>query len=260
MTKTMKPADQVRHEVSRLIEVEPMEMDVNLINNTLYFIQATQKTYTYDLETKILEEGTSVGTESSTNVCCLTPDEKNKIAKENMTLIHYVLKGLNNTGIDYDELESVAYVGFAKALDTFDKLKGVRFATYAVNCITNEVFFFLRKEKKHLLFDVSLQKEYNNDSKGKAVTLEETLEDVNFSKKGIDGNLIHEENANSLLRAISRLDETEQYIMLHRYGINKNEEKTQKQLAEELNMSQANISKIQKTCLKKLKLFLHKEM
>ena len=76
----------------------------------------------------------------------LTMEEKNKIAEENLPLIHYVLKSLNNTGISYDELFSVGMVGYAKALDSYDKSRDVKFSTYAINCIKNEVLFFLEKK------------------------------------------------------------------------------------------------------------------
>lgn len=251
--------EKVGAEVASLINENVK--DINLINNTLYFIQTENTTYTYDWESKILEESLlDLKDDNSTVICKLTNDEKAKIAEENMALIHYVLKGIVNSGIDYDELESVGYLGLAKALDSFDKMKGFRFATYAINCITNEVLFFLRKEKKHIVYDVSLQKELMCDKKGNSLTLEDTLEDTNFEKKGIDGNILDEERKTMLLDAICKLNDEEQYIMLYRFGLDGRKKKTQKIIAQDLNMSQANISKIQKSCLRDLKLILQKDM
>lgn len=234
--------------------------EINHINGNLYFIKTKEYTYTYDFEEKILEKS-EINDENNGNdnqSCMFTPEEKNKIAEDNLKLIHYVLKSFSNTGIDYEELESIGYLGFAKALNSFDKMKGIRFSTYAINCIFNEILFFLRKEKKHMN-NYSLNKELQTDTKGNVITLEETIEDTKFSEIGIDYNLIKEEEKESLLKAIKKLNEDEQYIMLYRYGVGGYKPKTQKQLAEELKMSQANISKIQRNCLKKLRFLLQKE-
>lgn len=232
--------------------------EINQINRNLYFIQTENAIYTYDFEEKTLEAETNMDEEADTVTCMLTPEEQEKIANENYNLIHYVLKGFQNTGISYDELESVGNLGFAKALASFNKMKGIRFSTYAINCIKNEVLFFLRKEKKHLN-TVSFSKELLNDGKGNSFTLEETLEDTKFSELGIDYDLLEEERKSSLLKAIKQLNKDEQYIMSYRYGICGLKAKTQKELAMEMQMSQANVSKIQRNCLKKLKFIMQKE-
>ena len=103
-----------------------------------------------------------------------------------------------------------------------------------------------------------MNKELQKDSKGNTLTLEDTIEDVNFANKGIDFNIMQEEEKQMLLQAISKLDEDEQYIILYRYGIDGRKPKTQNELAKELNMSQANISKLQRNCLKRLKFLLNK--
>lgn len=234
--------------------------EINHINGNLYFIKTENATYTYDSEEKVLEKSDIIEEtdENEAPSCMFTVEEKNKIAEENLKLIHYVLKSFSNTGIDYDELESIGYLGFAKALNSFDKMKGIRFSTYAINCIVNEILFFLRKEKKHIN-NYSLNKELQVDNKGNVLTLEDTIEDTKFSEIGIDYNIMKEEEKQILLKAIKKLDDDEQYIMLYRYGVGGYKAKTQKQLAEELKMSQANISKIQRSCLRKLRFILQKE-
>lgn len=235
---------------------------INFINNSLYFVKTKESAFTYDVDTDNLEESFNLQSdnEEDDEIFKFTEEEKNKVAEENLALVHYVLKGFSNTGIDYDELEGAGNLGFAKALNSFNKNKGIRFATYAINCITNEILFFLRKEKKHIINTVSMQKELNFDNKGNPLTIEDTLEDEEFSRKGIEYNLFQEENKKMILRVIQKLNDEEQYIILHRYGINGTKEKTQKQLADELNMSQANISKLQRICIKKLKFLIQKEM
>lgn len=249
-------AEKIEKELNAL-GIEGIQ-EINQINNNLYFVKTEETVYTYDFEEKTLEMGTVSEEENVQPSCMLTPEEKEKIAEENIKLIHYVLKGFLSTGISYDELESVGDLGFTKALASFDKMKGIRFSTYAINCISNEILFFLRKEKKHLN-TVSFNKELLNDNKGNTFTLEDTLEDAKFAEYGVDFNILEEERKNALLKAIKKLNEDEQYIMKYRYGICGCKAKTQRELADELKMSQANISKIQRTCLRKLKFFMQKE-
>lgn len=265
-----RQGDSIQREGNFMKVTEQIELDlkakgvediqeINQINGSLYFIQTKDSIYTYDLDEKTLEAGNTTENETDSATCMLTHEEQEKIANENYKLIHYVLKSFQNTGISYDELESVGDLGFSKALASFDKMKGIRFSTYAINCIKNEVLFFLRKEKKHLNV-VSFNKELLSDGKGNTFTLEDTLEDTKFSEYGIDHDLLEEEQKSALLRAIKQLNSDEQYIMSYRYGICGLKAKTQKELATEMKMSQANVSKIQRNCLKKLKFIMQKEV
>lgn len=190
----------------------------------------------------------------------LTMEEKNKIAEENLPLIHYVLKSLNNTGVMYDELFSVGMVGYAKALDSYDKSREVKFSTYAINCIKNEVLFFLRKENKHNQNTTSLNKILSIDKNGNNLELEEIMADDKMGDKGLEDIILEEENKQVLLKAMEYLKEEERFILIYRFGLDRGIIKTQKEIADTINMSQANVSKIQKNCLHKLKLILRKEM
>lgn len=190
----------------------------------------------------------------------LTMEEKNKIAEENLPLIHYVLKSLNNTGISYDELFSVGMVGYAKALDSYDKSRDVKFSTYAINCIKNEVLFFLRKENKHSMNTTSLNKILSVDKNGNDLQLEEIMADEKMGEKGLEDMILEDENRKILFKAMEHLKEEERFILIYRFGLDRGIIKTQKEIADTINMSQANVSKIQKNCLQKLKLILRKEM
>lgn len=190
----------------------------------------------------------------------LSMEEKNKIAEENLPLIHYVLKSLNNTGVMYDELFSVGMVGYAKALDSYDKSREVKFSTYAINCIKNEVLFFLRKENKHNQNTTSLNKILSIDKNGNNLELEEIMADDKMGDKGLEDIILEEENKQVLLKAMEYLKEEERFILIYRFGLDRGIVKTQKEIADTINMSQANVSKIQKNCLHKLKLILRKEM
>lgn len=189
-----------------------------------------------------------------------TAEEKEKVAEENMALIHYVLKKLNIAGIPYDELFSAGQMGYAKAIANYDKSRAVKFSTYAINCIRNEILFFVRKEKKHIDNDVSLNKILSTDKDGNNLQLEEIVADERLGTRSLEDIILSQENRSMLLNALQYLKEDEQFIIIYRYGLDRGIVLTQKEIANKVGMSQANVSKIQKNCLQKLKLILRKEM
>lgn len=243
--------------LSKVFEVLNLKIDeidkIESIDDTTYMIYINGvKLYEYNIITDEIKKYT--GTVKLKQK--LTTEEKNKIAEENLPLIHYVLKGLNNTRVDYDELFSVGIVGYAKALDSYDKSREVKFSTYAINCIKNEVLFFLRKENKHNANTTSLNKILSVDKNGNNLELEEIMSDGNIGEKGLEDIILEDENREILLRAMEHLKEKERYILIHRFGLDRGIVMTQKEIAEVINMSQANVSKIEKTGLHKLKLIL----
>lgn len=190
----------------------------------------------------------------------LTEREKEITAEENMALVHYVIKKLYNTQLDYEELFSIAIIGYAKALNCYDKSKNVKFSTYAINCIRNEIFYVLRKEKKHFSNSISLETVLSTDKNGNSLTLEDTLSEHEMNVKSLEDIILEGENREMLLRALEYLKEDEKFILTYRFGLDRGIVYTQKQIADKVNMSQANVSKIQKSSLNKLKLILKKEM
>lgn len=186
----------------------------------------------------------------------LTEEEKNQIAEENLALIHYVIKGFNKTGIPYDELVSVAMVGYAKALSSYDKSRAVKFSTYAINCIKNEILFFLRKENKHNRNTLSLNKVLSTDKHGNQLDLEDIMHESISGFKTLEELILEEENRKIIINALKYLKEEERFILIYRFGLDNGIVKTQKDIAEIIDMSQANVSKIQKNALTKLRLIL----
>lgn len=189
----------------------------------------------------------------------LTQKEKERMAEENMQLIHYVANMFRNTRIDYDELYGAAMFGFTKALNTFDKDNGAKFSTYAVNCMKNEIRFFLRKERRQSENSVSYNLVLSTDKNGNDFELYDILANESIDAQELSEQVIRKENEVAVRKALSRLSPVERYIIRHRYGLDGAEIKTQKQIANEINMSQANVSKIQKNCLKKLEEYLIEE-
>jgi RNA polymerase sporulation-specific sigma factor len=180
----------------------------------------------------------------------LTSEEKDVMSRENMGLLHYVAQSFSNVNLPHDELVSIGSVGYTKALNTYDSEKGAKFSTYATNCIKNEILYFLRKEKKHMLNDISTNYALHTDNKGKDFLLEDTLSVDNGNY--VEDYIMFKEDVNLLMEAIDELPEREQFIIKNRYGLLGGQPLTQYQLAKRLRMSQANISKIEQGIMKKL--------
>lgn len=178
--------------------------------------------------------------------------EKEKMAEENMLLVYYVVKMFQSSGIPHDELTSIAMVGYAKALNKFDTDRDVKFSTYAINCIKNEILFFLRKEKRHMKNNISLNTILSLDKNGNDLQLEEIISNSNSEEKSLEEMVIDEDNKEFLNMALEQLSPKEQYIVTYRYGLDRGIIKTQKEIADTIGMSQANVSKIQKMALNKI--------
>lgn len=186
----------------------------------------------------------------------LTEEEKNQIAEENYSLVFYVVKMFQNSRIPYDELASIAIVGYAKALNAFDKDRGVKFSTYSINCIRNEILFFLRKEKGHMNNNVSMNLVLSMDKNGNNLSLEDTVSEQDGDKTSLEEDVLVADDVKFLRYALEHLNPKEQYIITYRYGLDRGIIKTQKDIANHIGMSQANVSKMEKNILDKVKKIL----
>ena len=169
------------------------------------------------------------------------------------------MKSLYPSQVDYEELYDVGITGYAKALVSYNKGNGAKFSTYAYNCIRNEILFFLRKEGKHINNNISLNSILSVDKNGNNLQLEDIVSDEE-KDTGLEDKILEDEQRTILLKAIDELSEKEKKIIIYRFGLDRGIKKTQKELAEETNMSQANVSKIQEKAIKKLKVILKKYM
>ena len=187
----------------------------------------------------------------------LTEKEKNEYAEKHNGLIYGVVKPfLKNKpygkSVDFDEYVSIALVGFSKALNTYNKSRHVKFSTYATKCMINEILYYLRKEKNRLENDVSIDAPTPYGKDGEGLSLKDKIPDKKCGAS-IDLKLLNDEKIEELKKMISTLSEKETYIVVYRFGLNNHEIKTQKKIAEEIGMSQANISKMEKNIAKKMK-------
>lgn len=189
----------------------------------------------------------------------LTEEEKNTIAEENLLLVYYVVKMFQNSGVPYDELVSIAMVGYAKALNAYDTERETKFSTYSINCMRNEILFFLRKEKGHMQNNISMNTILSMDKNGNNLSLEDTVSNKNSNEASLEHDVLVSDEIRFLRMGLEHLTEKEKYIITYRYGLDRGIVKTQKEIANHIGMSQANVSKMEKNILEKVKKILSEE-
>lgn len=183
----------------------------------------------------------------------LTDKEKDMLVRNNEKLVHFVAKKFQNTRIEHAELVDIANLGLTKALNGYRKGRGVKFSTYAHNCMYNEILFFLRKEKKHRENTVSMNNPVATDKDGHVFEEESRISaSVTEGKRSLEEDAEVHAAVECLNEIISELSPTEQFIIKSRFGLGGTEVKTQKEIADKVKMSQANISKLEKTIITKI--------
>lgn len=178
-------------------------------------------------------------------------EAKALLIEHNLRLVVYIAKKFDNTGVGVEDLISIGTIGLIKAINTFDPVKKIKLATYASRCIENEILMYLRRNSKTKM-EVSIDEPLNVDWDGNELLLSDILgtdEDV------ISRHLEDEVEITLLGKAISKLSPREQTIIKLRFGLNSSEgrEKTQKEVADLLGISQSYISRLEKRIMKRLK-------
>lgn len=179
---------------------------------------------------------------------------KEKLTVHNLRLVVYIAKKFESTGIGVEDLISIGTIGLIKAVNTFRPQKNIKLATYASRCIENEILMHLRKNQSHK-HEMSIDEPLNIDWDGNELLLSDIL---GTEPDSINRPIEDEAEKNLLLRAIGQLDEREQMIMRLRFGLLGSEEKTQKEVADLIGISQSYISRLEKRIIKKLKKELEK--
>ena len=178
-------------------------------------------------------------------------EAKASLIEHNLRLVVYIAKKFDNTGVGAEDLISIGTIGLIKAINTFKSEKKIKLATYASRCIENEILMYLRRNSKTKL-EVSIDEPLNVDWDGNELLLSDILgtdEDVIY--RGIESEV----ERNLLGKAISKLSKREQTIIRLRFGINMPDgrEKTQKEVADLLGISQSYISRLEKRIMKRLR-------
>ena len=176
---------------------------------------------------------------------------KSILVEHNLRLVVYIAKKFDNTGVGVEDLISIGTIGLIKAINTFNPDKNIKLATYASRCIENEILMYLRRNNKTKL-EVSIDEPLNVDWDGNELLLSDILgteEDVIYR------NIEEEVDRKLLKKALSKLTERERIIVDLRFGLNTDDgnEKTQKEVADLLGISQSYISRLEKKIIKRLK-------
>lgn len=171
------------------------------------------------------------------------------LIERNLRLVVYIARKFENTGVGIEDLISIGTIGLIKAIHTFNTDKNIKLATYASKCIENEILMFLRRNGK-IKTEVSIDEPLNVDWDGNELLLSDLL--------GTDGDIVYrnideEVDISVLHTAMSKLSPREQTIMNLRFGLAGGEEKTQKEVADMLGISQSYISRLEKRIIARLK-------
>ncbi|MBQ3597190.1 MAG: RNA polymerase sporulation sigma factor SigE [Clostridia bacterium] len=173
---------------------------------------------------------------------------KDKLIEHNLRLVVYIARRFENTGIDLDDLVSVGTIGLIKAVNSFNAEKNIKLATYASRCIENEILMHLRKTAR-IKTEVSFDEPLNTDWEGNELVLSDVM--------GTDGDVVYKKIESGvenelLTQALLRLNGREKRIMELRYGLNGKQEKTQREVADMLGISQSYISRLEKKIILRL--------
>lgn len=193
----------------------------------------------------------------------LTPEEERELAQQlqqqdesarkaliehNLRLVVFIARRFESTGIPLEDLISIGTIGLIKAVGTFKADKKIKMATYASRCIENEILMFLRKTSK-LKLEVSLDEPLKTDWDGNELLLSDVL---GTRPDTVSMNLDQEIEREILRDALEHLSQREKQIIMLRFGIGGQQERTQKEVADLLGISQSYISRLEKRILSRL--------
>lgn len=174
---------------------------------------------------------------------------KSTLIERNLRLVVYIARKFENTGIYVEDLISIGTIGLIKAINTFNPAKNIKLATYASRCIENEILMYLRKNS-NMRSEVSIDEPLNVDWDGNELLLSDILGTDNDI---ICKNIEDEVDKELLADALCKLSGREQQIMRLRFGLGSEKEKTQKEVADMLGISQSYISRLEKRIIGRLK-------
>jgi len=173
---------------------------------------------------------------------------RNKLIEHNLRLVAHIVKKFNNQHDMTEDLISIGTIGLIKGVESFKRGKGTKLATYAARCIENEILMFLRTLKKSNK-DVSLHSPIGHDQEGNEISLFDVIEADNediMEYVQLNMQLV------KLKKHFNVLDEREKIVLVYRYGLNYNDELTQKEIADMLGISRSYVSRIEKRALLKV--------
>ncbi|NGP44333.1 RNA polymerase sporulation sigma factor SigE [Bacillaceae bacterium SIJ1] len=180
-----------------------------------------------------------------------TGDEEARsvLIERNLRLVVYIARKFENTGINIEDLISIGTIGLIKAVNTFNPEKKIKLATYASRCIENEILMYLRRNNK-TKSEISFDEPLNIDWDGNELLLSDVMgTDEDITTRNVE----HDVDKALLVTSLATLNDREKQIMELRFGLADGEEKTQKDVADLLGISQSYISRLEKRIIKRLK-------
>ena len=174
---------------------------------------------------------------------------KNQLIEHNLRLVVYIARRFENTGINIEDLISIGTIGLIKAVDTYKPEKSIKLATYSSKCIENEILMHLRKTASQKA-ELSIDEPLNTDWDGNELLLSDVLgTESDLVMRPIEADV----DRQLLAQALSRLTERERHIITLRFGLDGRAERTQKEVADDLGISQSYISRLEKRIIARLK-------
>ena len=174
---------------------------------------------------------------------------KSVLIEHNLRLVVYIAKKFDNTGVGVEDLISIGTIGLIKAINTFDPVKNIKLATYASRCIENEILMYIRKTGSRRC-EMSIDEPLSSDWDGNELLLSDVL---GGDDDTVYRDMEYEEDRRTIEQAIEKLSPREQTIVRLRFGIGGGKEKTQKEVADMLGISQSYISRLEKKIISRLK-------
>mgnify|MGYP000590396330 CR=1 FL=1 len=176
-------------------------------------------------------------------------ETKQTLVERNLRLVVYIAKKFENTGVGLEDLVSIGTIGLMKGVNTFNTEKKIKLATYASRCIENEILMYLRRSNR-IKGEISIDEPLNQDGDGNELL----LSDILGTDPDVTSRRIEDEVDKTLLKAsIEKLSYRERNIMELRFGFISGDEKTQKEVADMLGISQSYISRLEKKIIGKMK-------
>lgn len=171
-----------------------------------------------------------------------------KLIEHNLRLVAHIVKKYDTKDKEVDDLISIGTIGLIKGIDSFKNDKNIKLTTYCAKCIQNEVLMYFRNNKKHIN-DVSLNDSIGFDKDGNEINL---IDVIKSDDEDILTTLHNKDSVDTLIKYLNILNEREKEIIVKRYGLFNNDELTQKEISEQMNISRSYVSRIEKRALLKI--------
>ena len=175
-------------------------------------------------------------------------DARNKLIEHNLRLVAHIVKKFESKNTDNDDLISIGTIGLIKGIDSYKNNHKTKITTYCARCIENEILMYFRSNKKNEN-NVSLNDSIGYDKDGNEINLIDIIKD---NQVDMITDLHNKNNIKLLAKYLDKLTSREKDIIIKRYGLNNTKEKTQKEIAKDLNISRSYVSRIEKRALTKI--------